>query len=272
MLGTAHTLVNIFFCDRKYLPEPLLTDVTEFLDRGPYRLAYRRLSGNTPGVMFCGGFMSDMTGSKATALAAHCATQGRAFLRFDYAGHGASGGRFEDGTISQWRDDALAALDGLTDGPQVVVGSSMGGWIALLLALARPRRVRGLVLLAPAPDFTQIIIDRELSPAERERLQRDGRIERPSEYSEQPYVITRRLIEDGHRHRLLDAPIALSCPVRIVHGMRDSDVAWQQSITLLERLQGEDSHLTLLKNGDHRLSGEADLARLTGLVEALCNA
>jgi len=176
------------------------------------------------------------------------------------------------GTISQWRDDALTALDALTEGPQVVVGSSMGGWIALLLALARPQRVRGLVLLAPAPDFTQTILDHELSPTERERLQRDGRIERPSEYSEQPYVITRRLIEDGQRHRLLDAPIALSCPVRIVHGMRDSDVAWQQSITLIERLQGEDSHLTLLKNGDHRLSGDADLARLTGLVDALCGA
>lgn len=249
-----------------------MTDVTEFLDRGPYRLAYHRLSGRRPGVLFCGGFMSDMTGSKATALAAHCAAQRRAFLRFDYAGHGASGGRFEDGTISQWRDDALAALDGLTEGPQVVVGSSMGGWIALLLALARPRRVHGLVLLAPAPDFTQTLLDHELSPAERERLQRDGRIERPSEYSAQPYVITRRLVEDGQRHRLLDAPIALSCPVRIVHGMRDSDVAWQQSVTLIERLQGDDTHLTLLKSGDHRLSGEADLRRLTGLVDSLCGA
>lgn len=249
-----------------------MQDVIEYLDRGPHRIAYRRLFGRTPGVMFCGGFMSDMTGSKATALATHCAAQRRAFVRFDYAGHGASGGHFEDGTISQWRDDALTALDALTEGPQVVVGSSMGGWIALLLALARPQRVRGLVLLAPAPDFTQTILDHELSPTERERLQRDGRIERPSEYSEQPYVITRRLIEDGQRHRLLDAPIALSCPVRIVHGMRDSDVAWQQSITLIERLQGEDSHLTLLKNGDHRLSGDADLARLTGLVDALCGA
>lgn len=146
----------------------------------------------------------------------------------------------------------------------------MGGWISLLLALARPQRVRALALLAPAPDFTQAIWDDELSPAERERLQRDGHIERPSEYSEQPYLITRRLIEDGRRHLLLGAPIGIACPVRILHGMQDGDVPWRRSITLVERLQGDDVTLTLLKSGDHRLSNPDDLLRLTGTVDALC--
>jgi pimeloyl-ACP methyl ester carboxylesterase len=220
--------------------------------------------------MFCGGFMSDMTGSKASALAAHCAAHNRAFVRFDYSGHGASDGRFVDGSIGLWRDQALAVLDILTTGPQVIVGSSMGGWIALLLALARPERVRGLVLLAPAPDFTQAIWDDELAATERERLQRDGFVERPSEYSTEPYVITRQLIEDGRRHLLLGQPIEVRCPVRILHGMRDSDVPWRRSVTLIEQLQGEDATLTLLKSGDHRLSTPEDLARLTATVDTLC--
>lgn len=247
-----------------------LTPVMQFLEHGSRRLAYEQVAGCTPGVLFCGGFMSDMSGSKATALAAHCRQQGRAFVRFDYAGHGASGGRFADGCIGDWLGDALLVLDELTTGPQVVVGSSMGGWISLLLALARPQRVRSLVLLAPAPDFTQAIWDEELSPTERERLLRDGHIERPSAYSEQPYLITQRLIEDGRRHALLGAPIDIPCPVRILHGMRDSDVPWQRSIILVERLQGDDVALTLLKNGDHRLSNPDDLRRLTGTVDALC--
>ena len=248
-----------------------MTSIKATLPVGTCRIAYEHSAGLAPGVMFCGGFMSDMTGSKASALAAHCAAQGRAFVRFDYSGHGASDGRFVDGTIGLWRDQALAVLDTLTTGPQVVVGSSMGGWIALLLALARPERVRGLVLLAPAPDFTQAIWDAELDAAERARLLADGHIERPSEYSAEPYVITRQLIDDGRRHLLLNQPIDITCPVRILHGMRDSDVAWQRSITLVERLSGADVTLTLLKNGDHRLSGAADLERLTAVVDALCD-
>ena len=240
------------------------------LSHGKHRLAYDRHAGRQPGVMFCGGFMSDMTGSKASALAAHCALQDRAFVRFDYSGHGASEGRFVDGSIGQWRDDALAVLDELSTGPQVIVGSSMGGWIALLLALARPQRVRALVLLAPAPDFTQAIWEDELTADERERMQREGHVERPSEYSAEPYVITRQLIEDGRRHLLLDQPIDIRCPVRILHGMRDSDVAWQRSITLVNRLQGDDVCLTLLKSGDHRLSGADELARLCATVDRLC--
>lgn len=249
-----------------------MTPSNAFLTVGDRRIAYDRLPGREPGVMFCGGFMSDMSGSKASALAAHCADRGCAFVRFDYSGHGASGGRFVDGSIGLWRDQALAVLDALTTGPQVIVGSSMGGWIALLLALARPERVRGLVLLAPAPDFTQAIWDEELNAAERERLLADGYIERPSEYSAEPYVITRQLIEDGRRHLLLDQPIEISCLVRILHGMHDSDVPWQRSITLVERLSGADVTLTLLKNGDHRLSGAGDLKRLTAVVDALCDA
>lgn len=242
----------------------------QFLERGSHSLAYEQIAGRTPGVLFCGGFMSDMSGSKATALASHCRQQGRAFVRFDYSGHGASGGRFADGCIGDWLGDALAVLDELTTGPQVVVGSSMGGWISLLLALARAQRVHALALLAPAPDFTRAIWDDELSPAEREHLQQNGHIERPSEYSEQPYLITRRLIEDGRRHLLLGAPIGIACPVRILHGMQDSDVPWQRSITLVERLQGDDVVLTLLKHGDHRLSNPDDLLRLTGTLDALC--
>lgn len=242
----------------------------QFLERGSHSLAYEQIAGRTPGVLFCGGFMSDMSGSKATALASHCRQQGRAFVRFDYSGHGASGGRFADGCIGDWLGDALAVLDELTTGPQVVVGSSMGGWISLLLALARAQRVHALALLAPAPDFTRAIWDDELSPAEREHLQQNGHIERPSEYSEQPYLITRRLIEDGCRHLLLGAPIGIACPVRILHGMQDSDVPWQRSITLVERLQGDDVVLTLLKHGDHRLSNPDDLLRLTGTLDALC--
>lgn len=247
-----------------------MTHITRVLPHGTHRLAYDQRTGHTPGVLFCGGFMSDMTGSKASALAAHCAQQQRAFVRFDYSGHGASDGRFVDGSIGQWRDDALAVLDELTTGPQVIVGSSMGGWVAMLLALARPERVHGLVLLAPAPDFTQAIWDDELTATERERLLRDGHIERPSEYSAEPYVITRRLIEDGRQHLLLDTPIDIRCPVRILHGMRDSDVAWRRSITLVERLQGDDVCLALLKAGDHRLSNSDDLARLCAVVDQLC--
>lgn len=247
-----------------------MTSINAPLTVGDRRIAYDRITGRQPGVMFCGGFMSDMTGSKASALAAHCAAHNRAFVRFDYSGHGTSDGRFVDGSIGVWRDQALAVLDALTTGPQLIVGSSMGGWIALLLARARPERMRGLVLLAPAPDFTQAIWDDELTAAERECLQRDGFVERPSEYSTEPYVITRQLIEDGRRHLLLGQPIDIRCPVRILHGMRDSDVPWRRSVTLIEQLQGEDATLTLLKSGDHRLSTPDDLARLTATVDALC--
>lgn len=263
-------LSSDFFLQPQNFKDGLSVGVKGLLSVGDRRIAYEQIDGRHPGVMFCGGFMSDMSGSKASALAAHCAASGRAFVRFDYSGHGESDGRFVDGTIGRWRDEALAVLDGLTVGPQVVVGSSMGGWIALLLALAQPQRVRGLVLLAPAPDFTQAIWDHELTVAERARLLQDGHMERPSEYSAEPYVITWQLIEDGRRHLLLENPIDIRCPVRILHGMRDGDVAWERSIMLVERLQGSDTCLTLLKSGDHRLSTADDLARLCAVVDNLC--
>lgn len=235
---------------------------------GPTPLAYRRLRGRGPGVVFLGGFNSDMTGGKAQHLAAWCARAGRAFLRFDYSGHGASGGRFEDGTIGLWLADALAALDALTEGPQIVVGSSMGGWIALLLALRRPERVRALVGVAAAPDFTEELIWKELSPELRSVIAREGRWMRPSEYGD-PYPITRALIEDGRKHLLLGAPIPIGVPVRLLHGMRDADVPWEMSLRLAERLDGADVRTILVKSGDHRLSTPPDLDLLTSTLAPL---
>jgi len=238
------------------------------LSDGSY-IAYHASPGKNPGVVFLGGFMSDMTGTKATALEAHCRATGRAFVRFDYLGHGASSGKFEDGTIGRWRDDALAVLDRVTDGPQILVGSSMGGWIALLAALARPERVVGLVGLAAAPDFTRDLMWPSFTPEERDALARDGFIRQPTEYGDEPYVITRKLLDEAERHLLLDRPVGITCPVRLIHGTADPDVPWDVSRRLLERLQSQDVTLTLVKDGDHRLSGPADLARLFAAVDEL---
>jgi pimeloyl-ACP methyl ester carboxylesterase len=237
-------------------------------------LAYRRRRGaaegrQRPTIVFLGGFKSDMTGGKATALDEFCAAEGLAFLRFDYSGHGASSGDFLDGTISRWTEDALAAIDALTAGPLILVGSSMGGWIMLLAALARRARIAGLIGIAPAPDFTEDLIWRKLRDDERARLMRDGRLEQPSEYSAEPYVITRKLIEDGRQHLLLARPIALDLPVRLLHGMADRDVPYQLSLHLAERLESADVVVSLIKDGDHRLSREADLARLCAAVAEL---
>lgn len=233
-------------------------------------IAYHRSPGKSPGVVFCGGFKSDMTGTKAMALEQACQVAGRAFLRFDYFGHGQSDGAFVDGTIGRWTADALAVLDQLSDGPQVIVGSSMGGWIMLLAALARPERVAGLVGIAAAADFTQALMEPELTAAARAALQRDGVWQRPSAYGEDPYPITQKLLEDGRRHLLLDRSIPLRCPVRLLHGMQDPDVPWRHSLKLIDALDSTDVTLTLVKGGDHRLSTPVDLARLTTLVETLC--
>lgn len=239
------------------------------LERTDYALSYIARSGRRPGVLFCGGLRSDMRGSKALALDASCAGAERAFARFDYMGHGASGGRFEDGTLSIWREDALTVLDTVTTGPQVLVGSSMGGWIALLVALARPDRVAGLVLVAPAPDFTRELLQ-GLKPGARAALVSTGRIERPSAYGPEPYVFTRALLEDGEQHCLLDASIRLACPVHVLHGTADPDVPWQRSLRLLDRLEAPEVLVTLIKDGDHRLSTATDLERLQRAVAALC--
>jgi pimeloyl-ACP methyl ester carboxylesterase len=238
------------------------------LDRGDgVELAWRRLPGSGPGVVFLGGFNSDMTGSKAEDLSAFCAGQGRAFLRFDYSGHGTSGGRFEDGTIGRWAADAAAVLDALTEGPQILVGSSMGGWIALLLALRRPGRVAGLVGIAAAPDFTTRI-EAALPPEIRAILDRDGVWHRPSAYGD-PYPITRALLEEGRRHLLLDAPVRIDVPVRLLHGQQDPDVPWELSLQTAAALTGQDVEVTLVKDGDHRLSRPQDLRLLRRVLSAL---
>jgi pimeloyl-ACP methyl ester carboxylesterase len=229
----------------------------------------RRPEAQGPGAVFLGGFASDMTGTKATALAASCRERGQAFLRFDYSGHGESDGAFADGTIGGWTQDALDVLDRLTTGPQILVGSSMGGWIMLLVALRRRERIAGLVGLAAAPDFTEDLMARELSPSQRQALARDGRLELPSAYSDSPYVITRALIEDGRRYLLLRQEIDLRVPVRLLHGMADPDVPFATSLRLAEKLQSTDVVVSLIKDGDHRLSRPQDLQRMSACVAEL---
>ena len=231
-------------------------------------LAYRRAAGQAPGVVFLGGFMSDMTGEKASALDAFCRRQGRAFLRFDYRGHGASGGRFEEAVISDWLADTLAVLDRLTEGPQVLVGSSMGGWLMLLAALARPERVHALIGIAPAADFVRRM-EAALTADQRRDLDRQGFFLRPSEYGDGPYTITKALIEDGKRHCLLDGRVPVSRPVRLLHGMRDDAVPWRESLRLAGCLDSEDVRAVFVKDGDHRLSRPSDLALLTTVLEGL---
>ena len=235
-------------------------------------IAYRTLDGKTPGVMFLGGFMSDMTGTKASALEAHCRQAGRAFVRFDYSGHGVSGGAFADGTIGRWRDDALAVLDRIAQGPQVLVGSSMGGWIMLLAALARPERVAGLVGVAAAPDFTEDLVWATLDDAGRRTLAESGSIVLPCDYGEEPYPVTLRLIEEGRDHLLLCAPIALDRPLHLLQGMQDADVPWRTALAIAERMASERVTVELVKDGDHRLSREDDLARLCAAVDAMVEA
>jgi pimeloyl-ACP methyl ester carboxylesterase len=232
-------------------------------------VAYARTEGREPSVVFLGGFRSDMTGTKAMALEAWARARGQGYLRFDYLGHGQSSGRFEDGTIGRWLDDSLAAIDELTNGKLVLVGSSMGGWLALLAARARLERIAGLVLIAAAPDFTERMLLEGLSPEDRARLERDGRLERPSQYSPEPSVFTWKLIEEGRRHLLLDRPLALPCPVRLLHGQSDPDVPWQYSLQIARHLDAPDVVTTLVKGGDHRLSTPADIARLIAVVEEL---
>jgi pimeloyl-ACP methyl ester carboxylesterase len=239
------------------------------LDRGDgVELAWTALPGRAPTVVFLPGFGSDMQGEKATALAAFCESRGQAMLRFDYSGHGISGGAFADGTISRWRDDALRVVDRLTKGPVVLVGSSMGGWIALLVALARPERVAGLVGIAAAPDFTQLLIWPGLSFAQRAALMERGRLDLPGRYGA-AQVITRALIEDGRTHLVLGGPIPLSCPVRLLHGQRDVDVPWELALRTAEHMAGDDVELTLIKDGDHRLSRPRDLDVLRRTLEPL---
>lgn len=240
-----------------------------YIDHHGARLAYRHRAGDGPTVVFLSGYMSDMSGTKAEALDVWAAVKGRAFLRLDYSGCGASEGNFEDGTIGKWRDDARAVIDAAAPGPLILVGSSMGGWIALLLAAAMPERVVGLVGIAAAPDFVDWGLWAELSDAERETLMRDGRLEQPSDYGDQPYVYTRALVEDGRANRVMDRPIGYAGPVRLLQGQQDPDVPWRLALDIAERLNSSDVQVILLKDGDHRLSRPQDLALLTATLDSL---
>ncbi|WP_292903241.1 alpha/beta hydrolase [Niveispirillum sp.] len=241
------------------------------LDRAGTAIAYRRSPGLGPGLVFLTGFRSDMGGGKAVALERWARERGRSFVRFDYHAHGASGGNWVEGSIGRWRDDALAVLDQVTQGPQILVGSSMGGWIALLLALARPDRVAGLFGIAPAPDFTERMIRPRLGLAEWRALESDGQFIAPSAYDPAGYPITRHLLEEARDHLLLTTggPIPISCPVRLLHGQRDPDIPWQTSLDLAAALESDDVRVTLVKDGDHRLSRDADLALMLRLVGEL---
>lgn len=230
--------------------------------------APERPSGPT-GLTWLGGFKSDMTGTKAEALATWARGAGRHLLRFDYYAHGQSSGDFRKATIGRWREDALAAIDALAEGPQILIGSSMGGWMALLAALTRPERVKGLVLIAPAPDFTEELMWKGFAAEIKETLRRDGIYREPSDYSDEPYEITMKLIEEGRNHLILDAPIPLTCPVRILQGMKDPDVPWAHAMRLVDALESEDITINLSKSGDHRLSTPEDIARLVQVVETL---
>ena len=237
-----------------------------FFDRGDgVALAYRYGAGRGPCLVFLPGFMSDMTGEKATALVAMAARAGFAHLRLDYSGHGASGGAFEDGTISRWRDDVLCLIDHIVEGDVVVVGSSMGGWIALLVALAQLDRVKALVGIAAAPDFTKSLLWERMSEEARAAILEHGEWRTPSAYGGDQ-VFTKALIEDGERNLLLERAIDLKIPVHLVQGMEDPDVPWTTALQISEKLAGGDVRITLVKDGDHRLSRAKDIELLCQIV------
>lgn len=236
------------------------------------RIAVRHSTGAPPGLFWLGGFRSDMKGTKAEALADWARAHGRAVTRFDYSGHGESGGDFLDGTIGRWVEEAIAVFDAFCQGAQVIVGSSMGGWLALLLTREIAARahcaatIAGLVLIAPAVDFTEELMWGRFSPEMRREIQQAGVYARPSPYSTEPYLITRGLIEEGRRHLLLGGMIETGCPVRILQGVQDPDVPWAHAVELTTRFARDDVVLTLVKDGDHRLSRPEDIERLLAAV------
>jgi pimeloyl-ACP methyl ester carboxylesterase len=251
--------------------EPAFIEVGE--GSGSRRIAVRARTGSAPGLIWLGGFNSDMRGTKALALEEWAAKNGRACVRFDYSGHGESGGAFIDGTIGRWLEESVAVFEQFCRGPQVVIGSSMGGWMALLLARAIANRaaasasLAGLVLIAPAPDFTEQLMWNGFSPDIREEITTKGVWMRPSEYGDgTPYPITRALIEEGRNHLLLGSAIEVGCPVRILQGAQDPDVPWQHAFALAHRLPAEDVVMTMIQDGDHRLSRPQDIARILAAV------
>ena len=249
--------------------EPAFIEVGE--ESGARRIAVRAREGGQPGLFWLGGFNSDMKGTKALALDEWAATHGRACIRFDYSGHGESGAAFVDGTIGRWLEESVAVFDRFCSGPQVVIGSSMGGWMALLLARELARRstkqasLAGLVLIAPAPDFTEELMWNGFAPEVRQEIETKGVWLRPSQYGD-PYPITRALIEEGRNHLLLGSAIEVGCPVRILQGAQDPDVPWRHAFALAQRLPAEDVVLTMIQDGDHRLSRPQDIARIIAAV------
>ncbi|WP_036766820.1 alpha/beta fold hydrolase [Parvularcula oceani] len=233
------------------------------------RIAYLRSQGSGPGIVWLGGYASDMRGTKAEAVSEWAEHAGRACVRFDYTGHGESEGQFEDGTIGRWLDDALHVLDNLTSGPQVLVGSSMGAWIAGLIAKRRPERLAGLLLLAPAPDFTQDLTRKDWSAEDKAKLERDGRVAFPSAYDDSEMVYTKALFEDGAKHLILHEPLPIPCPVRIIQGTKDESVPWTHGVRTAEHMEGDDITVTLVKDADHRLSTPNDIARLLRVLAPL---
>ena len=232
-------------------------------------IAYHRLAGAAPGIVFIGGFHSDMSGNKALYLEDYCRRRGQAFVRFDHFGHGASSGDASMGTIGRWTEDAIAVLDSLTQGRQILVGSSMGGWIMLLTALVKPARIDALIGVAAAPDFTEDLLWPRLDAAQRRELQESGVVILPSEYDPAGYTYRLSLFEDGRRHLVMRDSIALECPVRLLHGVEDKSVPWQTSLSLAERFDSRDVIVTLVKDGDHRLSRETDLRLLGRTLDGL---
>ncbi|MGQ0588565.1 MAG: alpha/beta fold hydrolase [Sphingosinicella sp.] len=240
-------------------------DRIDYLEAGGCHLAFRHRAGRGPTLVFLPGYMSDMEGGKAGALDTWAAREGRAMLRFDYAGCGLSNGAFEEQTLARWRDDVLAMVDEVVEGPAVLVGSSMGGWLMLLAALLRPEQIKALVGIAAAPDFTSWGFSEE----QKMTILGEGRLVEDSPYGEAPYVTTRAFWESGEALRLMHAPIAIDCPVRLLHGQQDEDVPWTWSLEIARQLRSADVQTLLVKDGDHRLSRESDLALLTGTVAAL---
>jgi len=249
--------------------EPAFIEVGN--DAGRRRIAVRARTGSAPGLFWLSGFNSDMRGTKAIALDAWAVERNRACVRFDYSGHGESGGAFVDGTIGRWLEETVAVFEQFCAGPQVVIGSSMGGWMALLLARemarrpARPASLAGLVLIAPAPDFTEELMWKNFSPEARHEIETNGVWLRPSAYGE-PYPITRALIDEGRNHLLLGGSINVGCPVRILQGAQDPDVPWRHAFALAHRLPADDVVLTMIQDGDHRLSRPQDIARMIAAV------
>lgn len=233
------------------------------------RIAYHQSPGEGPGVVFLGGLKSDMGGTKAVYLEAWARAAGRSFLRFDYSGHGESSGDFTDGCIGDWADDAAQAITTLTEGPQVLVGSSMGGWVALLLARRMPEKVAGLVGIAAAPDFTEDSMWEGFTDAQKAEMEAEGHVALPSDYSDEPYVITRRMIEDGRNQLVLRDPLALNMPVRLLQGTADTDVPVDVALNLLNHATGEDIRLTLVKGADHRFSTPDCLTLVSESVAAV---